>query len=249
MSQIPPSPYGNPPPQQPYGQPPMQPPIQPPMPPYGQGYPPQPFGMPSKTSGAAIAALVLGLVGFCVPVIGGLVAVILGIVGIASTGTPNVKGRGMAISGLILGLLTLLGWGVMGGVVGVMFAKAAPDRAAARTFLTHVAAGDAAAAHADCVPNSVADQHVDQLIGQVQPMGALKDTTFFGMEIQAGNGQATAIVSGNAIFGTTAKQVTVTLVPNPGGTPLVQRWRYPVRRLPSRRVVLRWERHPWLACG
>jgi hypothetical protein len=176
MSQMPPNPYGYPPPQQPPYPPPGQyPPGQYPQGQYPPGYPQPPYA-PERTSGAAIASLVLGFVGFCIPLIGGLVAVILGLVGIASTGKPNVKGRGLAIAGLILGLLTLLGWGVFGGIMGVMMAKAGPDRAAARTFLTHIAAGDAVAAHADC-----------------------------------------------ATFGTTVRQgVAVTLVPNPGGKPLVE---------------------------
>ena len=118
MSQFPPQPG------QPFGQPPQQQPpfgqaqIQPPygQPPYGQ----QPYGQPGfgqaprGTSGAAIASLICGILG-CVPFITSLLAVILGFVGIKATSNGRAGGRGMAIAGLILGLLGIFGWGLGGG--------------------------------------------------------------------------------------------------------------------------------------
>ncbi len=219
MSQPPQNPYGTPPPVPPYGQP--------PMPPYGQGgYPPQPYGVPQTTSGAAIASLVLGFVGFCVPVIGGLIAIVLGIVGIGSTGKPNVKGRGLAIAGLVLGVLTLLGWSGA-GLAGFGFYRAtAPDRATARSFLTHVGAGDTAAAATDCVPGT-APEEIQALVDRVKPLGALSDTTFVSASVNSTNGATTTIVAGNAVFGTTPKSVQITLAPGPTGKRLVQRWVVP----------------------
>jgi hypothetical protein len=66
----------------------------------------------SKTSGVAIAALVTGLIGWVCPFVGSAIAAILGLIGIAITGKPGVTGRGMAIAGLLLGLLGIAGWGV-----------------------------------------------------------------------------------------------------------------------------------------
>ena len=225
MSQIPPSPYGNqPPPPPPYGQP--------PMPPYGQGYPPQPFGMPGRTSGVAIASLVLGFVGFCVPLVGGLVAVILGIVGIAVTGKPSVKGRGLAITGLILGLLTTALWTLGAAGAFLMVRATAPDRATARQFMTDLSTGNATAAATECVAGDVPgrDPGGDR---QAPTAGALADSTFFGINVNSSsvNGPAgtstttsTTIVGGSARFGTTMKSVQVTLVPGPGGKHLIQKW-------------------------
>src|ERR1700728_2634584 len=102
MSQYPPGvPPGYPPPNFPPGMPPGM----------GQGY-----FMPgaSRTSGAAITSLVCGLLG-CVPLVTGVVAVITGIVGISATSNPAVKGRGMAIAGLILGLISVGLWLAFGG--------------------------------------------------------------------------------------------------------------------------------------
>jgi len=68
------------------------------------------------TSGVAIAALVLGLLGFPLGWFLGLVpigAIICGLVGIQETGIGKKGGRGMAIAGLALGCVTLLGWAML----------------------------------------------------------------------------------------------------------------------------------------
>jgi uncharacterized membrane protein YvbJ len=58
----------------------------------------------TRTSGFAIAALVLGILGVSV------LAIIFGAIGINQTGKdPNLKGRGMAVAGLVLGILWLIG--------------------------------------------------------------------------------------------------------------------------------------------
>jgi hypothetical protein len=61
---------------------------------------------PIRTSGAAIASLVLALLWICG--IGSLAAIILGIVGIRATKAGAAKGRGLAIAGLVVGVLGLL---------------------------------------------------------------------------------------------------------------------------------------------
>lgn len=96
------NPYGN----DPYGQ-------QPPNP-YG-GAPGSGFNEPAKTDGVSIASLVLSLV-CCAPV-----GLILGFVGLRRTKGGQRKGRGLAITGIVLGLLGLLVWIGMGiaAVAGV----------------------------------------------------------------------------------------------------------------------------------
>jgi hypothetical protein len=93
--------YGQPQPGQPqYGQPPYG------QQPYGQSYP---YQAAPSAHGASIAALILGLVGilFCwVPVVGfgcQIAAVITGIVGM-----QHQNGRGMAIAGLVMGVIMLV---------------------------------------------------------------------------------------------------------------------------------------------
>ena len=62
-----------------------------------------------KTSGMAITALVLGIISiFLNPL--AILAIIFGAVGIAQTSRPEVKGRGMAVAGLVIGIVVAAVW-------------------------------------------------------------------------------------------------------------------------------------------
>lgn len=66
-----------------------------------------------KTSGKAITALVLGIVSLCIPYIGlvtGIIAIIFGVLAMKEVDRDphRVKGKGMAIAGLVLGAVALL---------------------------------------------------------------------------------------------------------------------------------------------
>jgi len=86
------NPYGN----DPYGQQPQNP--------YGPPGGDSGFNQPAKTDGVSIASLVLSLI-CCAPV-----GLILGFVGIKRTKGGQRKGRGLAITGVVLGLIGLLAW-------------------------------------------------------------------------------------------------------------------------------------------
>ncbi len=105
---------------------------------YG-GYPNQAYGnygQPGITSGLAVASLVFGIVGIFLGYLGAALmvaalinpswtilaillyvpsalGVLLGIAGIAKTGDGRTKGRGLAIAGLVLGIVFLLVWVIM----------------------------------------------------------------------------------------------------------------------------------------
>jgi hypothetical protein len=69
--------------------------------------------MPQRTSGKAIAALVLGIVSMCVPYVGivtGVIAIVFGVLGMKEVDRDpqTVKGKGMAITGLVLGAVALV---------------------------------------------------------------------------------------------------------------------------------------------
>ncbi|MGA2500467.1 MAG: DUF4190 domain-containing protein, partial [Tepidisphaeraceae bacterium] len=104
MSQTPPPP--------PQGQYPPPSPGQ--FPPPGQ-VPPGAYSMaPAKAgNGMAVASLVCGFL-FCIPAITGLLAVILGLAGFSRGKDPRRGGRGMAMAGIILGLISLVAWGGIG---------------------------------------------------------------------------------------------------------------------------------------
>ncbi|WP_228564574.1 DUF4190 domain-containing protein, partial [Catenulispora rubra] len=78
-----------------------------PMPPlYGYGYPPP---RPMVTSAVAIVALCL----FWVPLAG----LILSIIGMVKTAKGKARGRGLAITALVLSILVTAGAGLLGGVI------------------------------------------------------------------------------------------------------------------------------------
>ena len=62
---------------------------------------------PEKNSGIAVTSLILGIFGLCLFPLG-VIALILGIVGINKTSQPGVGGRGMAVAGTVLGGLALV---------------------------------------------------------------------------------------------------------------------------------------------
>src|SRR4051812_31685148 len=89
-------------------------------PPPGYPNPPQqPFqpGPPAsgpRTNGWAIASLICGLLG-CIPGIASLLAIVFGIVGVKKANEPQTSGKGIAITGIVLGLVGLLLWAGCGG--------------------------------------------------------------------------------------------------------------------------------------
>jgi hypothetical protein len=132
----------------------------PPYPPYGQGppaYPQPPPYFPSRTSAAAVTSLVMGLLG-CVPLLTGALAILTGIIGITVTGNPAVKGRGMAIAGLILGILSILGWTAVSGVAWRWWVISGPQRVVARHFILDLSQGNTSAAAAESTDQLTAAQ-------------------------------------------------------------------------------------------
>lgn len=76
--------------------------------------PGQQYGQVQPTNGMAVAALVLGLVGLCAWFIAPILAIIFGVIGRNQCRARNEKGEGMAVTGIVLGsvslTLTVLGY-------------------------------------------------------------------------------------------------------------------------------------------
>ncbi|MEU9686431.1 DUF4190 domain-containing protein [Amycolatopsis japonica] len=85
--------------------------------PYGFGHPPGYPPQRPKTSGLAIATLVLGLAGcLALPL---LPAIILGIIALTQTGPGKQQGRGLAIGGLAAAGIWTIGWvALLGNTMG-----------------------------------------------------------------------------------------------------------------------------------
>jgi len=78
--------------------------------------PPQQYAPPTarRSSGKAVAALVLGLVGlFLFGVVTGILAVIFAVLAKKDISLqPGLGGSGMATAGLILGIIDIVGWAI-----------------------------------------------------------------------------------------------------------------------------------------
>jgi hypothetical protein len=155
-----------------------------------------------KTSGAAVASLICGILG-CVPFITGLLAVILGIVGLKATKDPRYTGRGMAIAGLVLGLLSLLLWGIFGGTAGIggwmAYNYTKPAREAAKQFASDLAAGNVDAAQARTT-SRVKREELQAAADKMKNWGTFQDTTMPVGSVQKTNGVEEAYVAGVATF-------------------------------------------------
>jgi hypothetical protein len=80
-------------------------------------------GGPSRTSGMAVASLVLGVLSFCASALTGLPAVILGVISLISIKNSNgrVGGTGLAVAGLVTGVVgSLAGLGVSALLIGLL---------------------------------------------------------------------------------------------------------------------------------
>lgn len=150
----------------------------------------------TRTSAAAVTSLVCGLL-LCIPGVTALVAIICGIIGISVTGNPMVKGRGMAIAGLILGLLNIVGWT---GIVGGYWSLTKPERTLSRQFVSDISSGNNNAAAAECTTNITADQ-IQSAVDWFNKQGTLKDTMMLGSYFATANGNTTGNTSGMLTFG------------------------------------------------
>jgi Domain of unknown function (DUF4190) len=72
---------------------------------YGPGYPSGP-----PQSGLAVAALVCGILGFFTAGLASIGAVICGHLAWSDTSTGRQAGHGMAVAGLVLGYIPIVGW-------------------------------------------------------------------------------------------------------------------------------------------
>jgi hypothetical protein len=170
---------------------------------------------PRGSNGPAIASLILGIIG-CVPFITGLCAVLLGIVGIRkSSREPLIGGKGLAIAGLILGLLSITGWGIISGVLGTMYVQSKPATIVAQQFLQDISAGNIDAALANS-SGLTADQ-LQTLSKQIAPFGTLNSTKLFGFNFTSRNGQSVIPISGVAYFSKGPKSCALEMIKT-GGT-------------------------------
>jgi hypothetical protein len=176
--------------------PPYRPPGGPPIGAGPLGY--SEFPPATRTSAAAVVSLVFGILG-CIPLVTGLVAIITGIVGLRATRSPVITGRGLAIAGLVLGIINLVAWSAIGGLVGTFWVMSAPERAVGRQFVTDLAQGNIDAAAAQT--NNIGKDQLKTQSAQIKAWGGTPQVTVLGANIQTFNGITTGDVRGMVTCG------------------------------------------------
>lgn len=171
---------------------------------------PQPRG----TNGAAVASLVCGLA-LCIPFITGLAAAVLGIFGIRKSSDPRYGGRGMAIAGLLLGILSLAGWTVIASAAYYGYQRVKPGLTLTDSYVRSLAAGDVAAVRAKST-SAVSAEQIQQLSDKAKGYGEFRGFVPTGANYSFKNGNVRWEFSGRARFATGEQPATVTIVSEGG---------------------------------
>lgn len=164
----------------------------------------QPTNQPAATNVWSIVSLICGIIG-CL-VVTPFVAVITGIIGVIQARTLKT-GRGMAIAGIILGILWLL---IGGGLFGMsmyiskhgstfinnMIGESVKPQLT--TVLNELADGDTTAAKAG-MPG-VSDADLDGLAATLKPMGHVKTIAITSSDSNYSNGVASYTYGGTVTF-------------------------------------------------
>jgi hypothetical protein len=184
------------------------------MPPGMQEYTLPPAGKGSNVP--AILSLICGILG-CIPVITSLAALILGLVGISLAKNPRVGGKGLAIAGLILGIIGLLLWGGIGA--GMYWGYSQAMKLAVRPttgLMSSLSAGDLQKARTFVTAN-VTDEELLAASNSLKNMGQCLDAKFRSFEGSATGGRRVMQLTGTAVFEKGQKQLTVHFGPDPNG--------------------------------
>jgi hypothetical protein len=186
-------------------------------PPPASSFPQPGFQPPAapKTNGAALASLICGILG-CVPVLTSIAAIILGLVGIKKSREPGTGGKGLAIAGIVLGFIGILGWAVGGFAMyrGYAFVKSKilePTQLTSNSFITSLAKGDTATA-SNYTTGDLTQEKLQSLASQIQKYGEFKNISISGFNAdQSGGGPMRAHITGSANFSSTSKGFRATL--------------------------------------
>ena len=125
----------------------------PPIPPAMPGYPsPGAYPPPPSGNGFAVASLICSILGFCVFFLGGLLGVIFGLLGLRRAREPGAPGKGLAIAGIVIGVLSLITSGLFAAGGAKLFQKvmgiAGPMQKVSQQYVTELQQGNIDAAMA-----------------------------------------------------------------------------------------------------
>jgi hypothetical protein len=185
---------------------------------------------PRKANVLAVVSLICGVLG-CVPFLTGVAAVITGALGLKKANDPRVGGRGIAIAGLVLGVLSVLFWALFGtGIWGLFRATEAPRKLAA-TFVRDLSAGNIESAQANAGPLMTPGE-LKQISDAMQDWGSFKEMTSFNSSIQTRPGLTQCDLVGTAEFSQATRAFEVTLIKQYDETTKAEEWKVVDVRFP-----------------
>jgi hypothetical protein len=155
-----------------------------------------------RTSNAAVASLICGLLG-CIPLVTGAAAVVLGVFGIKTTNDRRFTGRGMAIAGLILGVLSVGFWTLVlvDTVTGVIVfdGSVGEEQAIAEQFARDLSEGKVDAALASTV-DGIDRAMLVEASEQMRAWGTLRRLDQNSVLVKRAHGVRRTTLGGDATF-------------------------------------------------
>jgi hypothetical protein len=151
-----------------------------------------------RTSWAAAVSLVAGVF-LCIPVLPGVAAIGFGLLGLHQTRRPEVTGRGLAIAGIVLGIVNFCLCGLAGVGIGLFVQSSEPARQFGRAFAFEVAQGqvDAAVTRVD---SSITRSELEALHQHMQSFGALAEVRYHNIASNLDGGGTVWTLGGTARF-------------------------------------------------
>lgn len=180
-----------------------------PPPPPGPGASAPPPAAP-RGNGAAVASLIFGLLG-CIPEVTGLLAIVFGVVGLRRARKPNVGGKGLAASGLTLGILSVVVWSIGLVLAGAAWSQSGPARDAARAYVADFNRHDVPAI-LNASTQAVTQTQVERLDDRLRPLGNLRDVSFSGGVVGYAHGHLQCRLTGIARYNNGEAQFVMTVV-------------------------------------
>jgi hypothetical protein len=140
---------------------------------------------------ASVASLACGVF-LIVPFFAGLAAVVLGIIGIRQANESNLRGRRLAIAGVILGLLNVAGWTAYFKMIGEI---SGPGRSVARLFINDLDSANDADARRQCL-DSVHSDRLQAASNRLKDWGGVKTISVLYVSHETADGIITGSVRG-----------------------------------------------------
>jgi len=210
----------------PPGMPPQMPPGMPPQGgyPQGGGYAPPPA---NQGNGMAVASLIFSLLGFCLLFLGGLLGILFGIMGLKRANQAGGSGRGLAITGIVLGIITLITSSAIVGTGGMAYfgiRKVVNQYFGfVDDYIKDVSQGNVDAALAKTT--GMTREEIDAQSNQLKPLGAYKSWSFrsSGNTTSKSSGSGTtSSFPGTAHFANGNKDFEVSITADSSGKPKIE---------------------------